>query len=230
LVVIGIIAMLISILLPALTRARQQSVAVQCMSNMRQVGMAMLTYADQNGGYLFPDHLGWSDSTVYLNTPNDGSLVSTGPFLSLVLKYPDQWNSYHYNTWTVPVFGVWNPPVMICPTETDPLPNAQHTYILNDYFYFPGFSVYAKYGKALPNHTSPSNAILMGEKVSIQGDYYMEMDNQSDFQKAVDPFHHGTQIGSNYLMADMHVDTMIITDLGSWSFNTDAQPASTQPD
>ena len=44
LVVIGIIAVLISILLPSLARARQAAVKLQCASNMRSVGQALLLY------------------------------------------------------------------------------------------------------------------------------------------------------------------------------------------
>jgi len=54
LVVIAIIAILLSILMPSLERARKQATKVVCMSNMKQVTLAIMTYAVDNKNYV-PD-------------------------------------------------------------------------------------------------------------------------------------------------------------------------------
>src|SRR5690242_185940 len=50
LVVVGIIAILVAMLLPSLARARDQATRVQCASNLRQWGDALLAYAANNRG------------------------------------------------------------------------------------------------------------------------------------------------------------------------------------
>ena len=52
LVVVSIIALLVSILLPALGRAREQAKRTVCASNLRQWGMIHFQYAADNDGKL----------------------------------------------------------------------------------------------------------------------------------------------------------------------------------
>jgi type II secretory pathway pseudopilin PulG len=69
LVVIGVIAVLIAVLLPALRTARLASQRVACASNLRQVGAAVLMYVNDNKQHLpmVIDPLWRSDATVNLS-------------------------------------------------------------------------------------------------------------------------------------------------------------------
>jgi prepilin-type N-terminal cleavage/methylation domain-containing protein len=51
LVVIAIIALLLAVVMPALKRAKEQAMAMSCMSNQRQALIATLTYSTENDGY-----------------------------------------------------------------------------------------------------------------------------------------------------------------------------------
>jgi prepilin-type N-terminal cleavage/methylation domain-containing protein/prepilin-type processing-associated H-X9-DG protein len=60
LVVLGIIALLISILLPSLTIARESARTVQCLSNLRQMVTAANIYVSDNGGHYPSAYFGYS--------------------------------------------------------------------------------------------------------------------------------------------------------------------------
>ncbi len=88
LVVIAIIAILASLLLPALRNAREQAKGSVCRNNLRQLALSMFTYADNHNGYLTPVNM---DSSL----PSNGStwwpslLANAGAINEKTVSYGD---------------------------------------------------------------------------------------------------------------------------------------------
>ncbi len=78
LVVIGIIAILVAILLPALAGARRQAEAVKCASNMRQCFMALELYVHNNKLYIPPVRCG--AGALGTDQPSVAATTLTTPF------------------------------------------------------------------------------------------------------------------------------------------------------
>jgi prepilin-type N-terminal cleavage/methylation domain-containing protein len=80
LVVIGIIAILIAVLLPALTAARKQAASAQCKSNLRQILIASIAYVQENRGHWPPAHVDFQTKNKHRWHGTRGTVTSPFDF------------------------------------------------------------------------------------------------------------------------------------------------------
>jgi prepilin-type N-terminal cleavage/methylation domain-containing protein/prepilin-type processing-associated H-X9-DG protein len=225
LVVIGIIAMLIALLLPALSGARNQANSIVCKSNLYQINLALEMYANDNNGVIYPIGPPLGDPVPGLNENQFLTLGYCSPTVNAagqVVKTPQPPPGTSPDApppnpvWPIYVFdGVWNPPILRCPNDDDPF--AQHSYMLNHYIEYSPHHMYKANDRVTyiaPDGStaerSSSVVVLMGEKYQNVYDYYMEegdYDPSPGFPSGkVNQYKHGVKLGSNYLYLDGHVE------------------------
>jgi len=207
LVVVAIIALLISILLPSLSRARELSKRTVCSSNLRGIGQAMYLYAQD--GDKFPVTTGYKTGTnhatwgVYRRT----QVPSTGtPSVS-----SDLWTMVYANNST--------PKQFICPSTGDVPDPAQDTLAYFDFQSGVNLSYAYQFQHdpdrpILGTSDDPTFPIAADANPYLKGGVTSQVAGDRNSQWRGNSVNHTNREGQNILFIDSHVDFLKAPDAG----------------
>jgi prepilin-type N-terminal cleavage/methylation domain-containing protein len=172
LVVIGIIALLISILIPALSRARAQAVGIKCAAQLRGIGQQVLMYANNYKGWLYPygpngkRGSGTADEKerwicyIFEDKMRDGTLNDSNHYVPEVMRCPAD------------DLAILDPPDGVN-ADKDPY-GSHHSYaFVMSSFVGPAIK-WLRYGQAVP-HLTYSDVVLLSEKMANKHDWHLDM-------------------------------------------------------
>lgn len=204
LVVIAIIALLISILLPSLSRARELSKRTVCASNMRGIGQAMYIYAQDDPG-TFPSIAG-------VFTSPEGAFRLTAPQDRTTVPSTTGTPSVTVDMWTVIRANNTTPKQFNCPSTTDTPDPAQDTTAYYDFVGGPNVSYGYQYQhdpnrRIIGTSSEPIFPIMADGNPYIKGGQAsgvsIDQDRQSNFRG--NSLNHTNREGQNVLYQDGHV-------------------------
>jgi prepilin-type N-terminal cleavage/methylation domain-containing protein/prepilin-type processing-associated H-X9-DG protein len=184
LVVISIISILASMLLPALSKAKEKGVTIYCVNNIHQISLAMLMYGDD-----YSDRLPLSATSIL--TPGAGG-----------------WTNTQTTPWTVPLQSYYqNTNVLRCPALSQKYRQSGFSYFMGTR----GFFMVAPYTPSVLVRTiaTPSTYILCGD-CNYPADPVNADLNNNDVNTLFDPSHKPSPIHNNrvnILFADWHIKT-----------------------
>lgn len=160
LVVIAIIAILASMLLPALNRARETAKMSKCVNNVKQIGIAVAMYTTDNQDYYPPQRYNPSRYETYW----PAILAGNKTVVKNAVGYLDNYKVFKCPSMT----GLRSTEISTVPTLFDPTYVA---YGANAYVFRPDGTPLSKIGAALPNSPTtfptkkPSRCVIIGEAV-----------------------------------------------------------------
>jgi prepilin-type N-terminal cleavage/methylation domain-containing protein/prepilin-type processing-associated H-X9-DG protein len=174
LVVIGIIALLISILLPSLNRARETANRVKCGSNMRQIGQAIQLYANENKGN-YPRTIYTVDTGARCNYDPRTSSAAVDPFTDTTAK--GNINDVGQAMFLLIRTQDITPEVFVCPSSNDEKDTYNST---------PGSSAQSKTNFFAKKNLSYSMANPYPSAAAVNNSYKLNATTGAEFAIAAD--------------------------------------------